>query len=357
MAATERKPIVPVPRYYLVRDSIMLDLYQNSYREGTRYATEQELCERFQVGRNTVRHALCELEKRGFLTRKQRVGVIVCRSVAEGRREIAAERKVLLLLPWWSYIGGNFYERIVARRLSEADERYRPHDVEMRLYHAPIPDDPAQLLAVVAIDPVLQQLPVLAQLAAQGVRVITVEAQTNFYMAANIQLDLPSAMGAVMKKFYRAGHRQIGVVRQESHHFSHQHFGDCVIRALAEWRMKFDPRLFIFHRHFDECPDYLFRRVTAWLCNTWADFELIAGRLKKLGLRVPEDVSVIAGDDHGEDRIDSIGTSLSVFRPDYDGLAELLRQLLDSEWQISPGTVLHCPMSVVWRGSFAGCRR
>ncbi len=353
MEPTDRKTIVPVPRYLLVRDSIMLELYQNAYGAGSFYATEDTLCERFQVGRNTVRHAIRELEEWGFLKRRRRVGVVVAKDGLAKYSMPQDGRKVILLLPNWSYHAGNFYERTVMRQLSTEHS----FQVEMRLNHAPIPDDPAQLFAVIAVDPLLQHLPTLERLASQGVRIITVEAQSHFYMAANIQLDMRKAISEVVMEPRRLGHQQIGLIRQSGVHFTHLNWGDSFIRAMADQQLKFDPGLFVFSDSFEECPDHVFRRATAWLCAVWGDFERIAARVKALGLKIPEDVSIIAGDDHGDNVVDSIGTTLSVCRPDYVELSNLLCKLLEPEWHISPGSVLYSPVSFIRRGSVEKCNR
>lgn len=65
------------PLWQVVADAIKEKIASGEYQRNDRLPSEAELCELFQVGRNTVRHALSELVNRGALTTVQGVGTFV----------------------------------------------------------------------------------------------------------------------------------------------------------------------------------------------------------------------------------------------------------------------------------------
>lgn len=65
------------PLWQVVADSIEDKIRQGEYQPNERLPSEAELCEMFDVGRNTVRHALSELVNQGALTTVQGVGTFV----------------------------------------------------------------------------------------------------------------------------------------------------------------------------------------------------------------------------------------------------------------------------------------
>lgn len=68
---------VPIPLYYQLKQMIKRDIEKGKYKPGDRLPTEQELCERFDISRQPVRHALTELVYEGILYRKPGRGTFV----------------------------------------------------------------------------------------------------------------------------------------------------------------------------------------------------------------------------------------------------------------------------------------
>jgi GntR family transcriptional regulator len=65
------------PLYQVVIESLLEKIESGEYQSGERLPSESELCKLYQVGRNTVRHALSELVGRGVLTTVHGVGTFV----------------------------------------------------------------------------------------------------------------------------------------------------------------------------------------------------------------------------------------------------------------------------------------
>lgn len=65
------------PLYKQLYESIKYSIGTGEYSPGQRLPTEEKLCEIYAVSRTTVRKALAELEKTGFITRKRGKGTFI----------------------------------------------------------------------------------------------------------------------------------------------------------------------------------------------------------------------------------------------------------------------------------------
>jgi GntR family transcriptional regulator len=65
------------PLYQVVADSILKQIEEGAIKPGDRLPSESELCKLYQVGRNTVRHAISELADLGIVSTVQGVGSFV----------------------------------------------------------------------------------------------------------------------------------------------------------------------------------------------------------------------------------------------------------------------------------------
>jgi DNA-binding transcriptional regulator YhcF (GntR family) len=349
--------IVPVPLYQLVRDRILLELYRNSYPAGSVLGTEGDLCRKFQVSRKTIRHAVHELEQAGYLKRKQKVGVVVTEKDLRARPPQTGTRKVILLLPKWNYTIGNRLERIIAHRLEMPEPSGQAFNVEMCLFHDPLPEKPDNLYAVIAADPPLQHLSTLERFAAEGVRVIAIEPRIDFHMSVNIRPDIRKAAHDAVGYLYRHGHRRIGLLSQAFIHFTFQQWLEGFLHAMSEYELPVLPRAILRNEELAECADSDLRRITAWLCPTQSNVECLSYRLEKSGLSVPGDVSIIGSDDPSGTELSGQKFPVTVYMPYSGELAHLLRRLLEMDpGTVTPGSVLYYPMTVIHRQSVCRCR-
>src|SRR5574341_1099270 len=70
---------LPVPLYYQLREALLTLIKEGRLKEGDLIPTERELGERFQVSRITVRRAIDELAREGYLVTQQGKGTFVAR--------------------------------------------------------------------------------------------------------------------------------------------------------------------------------------------------------------------------------------------------------------------------------------
>jgi DNA-binding LacI/PurR family transcriptional regulator len=93
------------------------------------------------------------------------------------------------------------------------------------------------------------------------------------------------------------------------------------------------------------------RGISAWLSSYNGGIDAVAEVCRHCGLKVPQDVSLICGDDPGDVIVQSIGCKLTAVRPDYLALSKMLRQILNHETLAVAGSVLTSPMQWIRRDS------
>lgn len=83
----ERKKLRVVSVVEALKDALIEDIFRLEYRAGQRI-TETELCEKYDVSRNTVREAVAALQSRGLVVKEANRGVIVKKITEDDVREI-----------------------------------------------------------------------------------------------------------------------------------------------------------------------------------------------------------------------------------------------------------------------------
>lgn len=82
--------------YIQLYEIIKKKIENNEWAVGSQIPTEQELCKMFNVSRATVRTAILELTRLGFLKRQQGKGTFICKkSVSEGLTMLTSFRELM----------------------------------------------------------------------------------------------------------------------------------------------------------------------------------------------------------------------------------------------------------------------
>jgi DNA-binding GntR family transcriptional regulator len=106
--STKRRPRPTL--YKKLRDTLASELSAGLYAIGSRFPTEQELCQRFGLGRHTVREALRGLQEDGLISRRQGSGTVV---TAQVRSEVYTQRIDSLENLWQYATATRFDKRLV----------------------------------------------------------------------------------------------------------------------------------------------------------------------------------------------------------------------------------------------------
>jgi len=79
----------PLPLYYQLKDLIMEKIELEKYKPGDKLPTEEELCEKYNLSRTTVRNALKDLENKGLIRRERSLGTFVSLSkISQGPKTL-----------------------------------------------------------------------------------------------------------------------------------------------------------------------------------------------------------------------------------------------------------------------------
>jgi len=92
-----------IPLYIQLKDQILLSIKSDSYQIGDAILSEQELMKAYQVGRVTVREAINELVKEGFLEKHQGKGTFIRRKETSLGFEPLISLSYSLSLRGWSH--------------------------------------------------------------------------------------------------------------------------------------------------------------------------------------------------------------------------------------------------------------
>jgi DNA-binding GntR family transcriptional regulator len=99
MRAIARNAASAPPRAYVVVASALIDeIGSQGYRVGDRLPTEEQLAGRFNVSRSTVRAALAELEQRGMVDRRPKIGTLIRAKRPESRYQVSVGSLAELLV-------------------------------------------------------------------------------------------------------------------------------------------------------------------------------------------------------------------------------------------------------------------
>lgn len=75
--ASQLNKSVPIPLYFQLKELILSEIKNGSYKSGSMIPTEKELSDIFQISRTTVRQAITELVQEGWLYRVKSKGTFV----------------------------------------------------------------------------------------------------------------------------------------------------------------------------------------------------------------------------------------------------------------------------------------
>lgn len=355
------------PLHVRVRESILQDLIRTGGQPGLRYGTEGELAVRLGVSRNTLRKAVAELEEKGVLSRRKRVGVLIgkrpplaARLAEAGDIPVSAtvsaglKSRLMVVLPAWNDSVQGFFSGQFLRALSSS-QLQPPFAIEIRHHDDFITPSEAAGAAIVAVDPDPRMVANLRDLDRYGMRVIVSSPRQLLPDLVGIETDRRSAVSDAVKKLHRMGHRAIGLMNHDLGHLGFQLCLQGYLDAHRELNRPVHPKGIVqvlrLNPLVDPAPDVT--AITAWICAYLGSVDVIARECRKHGLSVPEDVSVISLDDPGETPVPSLGKRVSVVCDDGVADTATIHRFLNDWRENRRGTVTLVPSRWIDRETIA----
>ena len=116
---TDRTDVPAVPLYQQVMDDLKGEIARGVYPAGSRIPSEMELAKSYGVGRITVRRAIEELSRAGYLSRQQGRGTFVC--APKLKRKIRQKDDVQSFSDACRVNGMEPGARVISRKILPAD--------------------------------------------------------------------------------------------------------------------------------------------------------------------------------------------------------------------------------------------
>jgi hypothetical protein len=347
-------------KYKQLSDTIIADIFNSELSAGEFYATEQKLCERFGAGRNTVRKALAEVEKAGFIVRRKRIGILAglrlndLKPHSKFSFNTLHPSKVILLLPSWDTNAGGFYSSWVLQEL-RSSQKEKSWIVDTRLHNDSLDHVGPNTEAVIAVDPNFTMCIQLQLLSKKGIKIIIIEPSVpQLDFAINIRPMIYTAANSTVKSLHKLGHNKIGIINSSLNHDVFRQWLRGYLSAHHELQLPIHPNAVIHIEGKDISQVQVdVKNISAWICTLRVAIDIFAATCNKNHLNIPKDISVIGSDDPGEIIVPSLGTSLSVVRPDYSELVKIIRKILQNPNKYAPGNVIELPVSTISRNSTA----
>jgi len=353
-----------------VRDRIMADLASLGVQSGHRYFTEAQLSQRYQVSRNTIRRAMGELERRGYLQRQRGRGSIILQipgqatpppakqpaSKPVSSSDVASgQRRLITILPVWDDSIEGFYAAHVIHAMTAA-EGLRPYAIEIRHPSDPLEfADPAELTCF-AIDPRGQTPHRLAALASAGARIVVATPSSFMPFALNIYDDARNALSRAVRIMAQAGHDKIGIILHDLDHNDYRMALHGYMDAHQELNLPIHPRAVVrYYNTLDQAPptDLAVDEIRAWISTFAAGVHLLAKASKEHNLSISKELSIICLDDPADHYLGVLGREISVIRSDPTEMARMLGTCLLRWDDTLRGQSIALPMQYLDRHSVA----
>lgn len=292
-----------------LNNQLKSDLMNNNWKEGQRFYSENQLCQKYGLSRQTVRQALSALTDEGLLVSRKGSGTFVTAEAVN--RRFSRTRTIGILVTYLSdyifpiiikeleriFTAEGYYVYLASTRNSVAQER--------KLLEAMLEKNVDGII----LEPTKSALPnpnrdLYSQLLKSNYPLITINSAYPDLPFPQVALDDDQAGFIAAQYLLQSGHRQIGGLFKSDDmqgHLRYRGFQRALLQAGAAFA---DKQIYWYTTEdlpdLDIGGDQILRRLSG--CSAVVTYnDQIAIRLIDLlqqhGLRVPEDLSIISIDD------------------------------------------------------------
>lgn len=285
-------------------------LENGELKPGDKVESEYQLCRRFQVSRQTVRHAIAVLEEDGIIKRYRGSGTYI----SDSDQVSPKKEKTMQIAVMTTFI----QEYIFSSILRELEEQFSnaEYSLQISVTNNSVEKERFILKNILnknTVDGLIAEttksglpnpnLDIYRQIMERGIPVLFINSYYPQLEAPHVSLNDKMAGKLVTKYLLQCGHQNIAAIFKGDDGQGHQRYAGYV-EALMEANVKINDRRIIWAdtemlMDFEEGEEWIFRRMqgcTACVCYN----DEVAGKLlsvcRKKEIRVPEDLSVISID-------------------------------------------------------------
>ncbi len=363
---------VPIPKYLQLQQIIIRQIQSGKYQAGDKLSTDAELKKRYNLSTSTVMRALYELEKAGFVTRKQGAGTFLKSAAGAQAQSLPSFSRRLLLIcgaapnfdqghenvNW--FIGHEIYRGLV----NTFDGRVRiiePEKLAVEL--ASVTSEAQVYVAAVNRRNMIQDA-----LSQRNVPYVIIDQQSQMPRVSANTVSLDHVHGVYNAMAYlieELGHRDVAFIGPRREELTVQHRGrwSGYCMGLQAFDLPLREELLVYAETGSLADGYraatslLARKVKFTAVFVSTDLKAIGAirAFREAGLKVPEDVSVMGFDD--APGVDQSDPPLTTVRLPYFEAGVAAVKLLESAAGpdgMRPGRLL--PSHVVLRSSCASVK-
>ncbi|MGJ8454669.1 GntR family transcriptional regulator [Pseudothermotoga sp. U03pept] len=293
-----------VPKYKFIEQALIKELKSGRYSAGGRLPTEKELMEQYNASRETVRKALDRLAVRGVIVRKPGVGTFVNAERENQTIGIVVQQITSYIFPYVvlgaeDYLFRNGYKMLLGNASEDPNK-------ERQIITEWVESGVSGLI----VDPVYSATKrsnkdYLELLVREGIKVVLVHSDWKISDCGSVTLDDAFGGTRAAEIFHEHGHKRVAVLYKSIHLPSVTRAMSFIERAR---QLGFEK---IYEKSFNvseftgapmqnayellSMPNQI--RPTAIFCYndaTALQLQLVA---KRIGLKIPDDLSVIGFDD------------------------------------------------------------
>jgi len=304
---------VKITKYMEIADWLRENIRNNNFKAGEKLIGEHALCEKFGISRHTVRAAMDALEKEGLVVRKQGSGTYINTDMYAGRKNIG----VLL-----TYADDYTFSDIILG--VDSVLAHKSHLMTLGLTHNKIEIERNQLLSLLAagIDGLIVEA-VKSALASPNLEVykefydrkIPVVFVNNYHLRLNCNFIVnDDVLGGriATNHLIENGHNKIGGI------FNHASIQgglryEGFVNRLYEQNLILDENCIVWYAEqnlpqvfsAEQLPilSKAFSNCTAVLCHSDKVAHMLIEAAPHMGIRVPEDLSIVSFDNSYLSRI------------------------------------------------------
>jgi len=347
-----------LPKYELVKDYIMNYIGGSQFNPHDRLPSESELAKVLDVSSITVRKALSDLVNEGMIYRVRGKGSFLADKKSEATSSLS--RLVVLIIS-----GKEIYDSSYIQIIKAIQSLLTLHNY--RLVIEFIEDNVKQedeLISKINLSDYSGLLiyssnpnsakPYLKMLGNEGIPFVMLDRYPNGMPVNSVLCNNQDGAYEATEYLLRLGHRNIGFTAYDYHLSSEVDRFNGYRNALADFGIEEDRSIQFLEMELDYVallPRIRRRELTALFCvNDRKALEVIE-QLTALGVRIPEEISIVGFDDFAGSRFSKV--PLSTVRQDFESLgnesAKLLLDLIDGNSVGSRKIML--PTSLVIRES------
>lgn len=301
------------PRYMVVVDWVKGELLNGNLNPGDRLYSEYELSEKFSLSRQTIRHAIAVLEKEGYVTRIQGSGTYI----SDNNITDKVNRKNIAIIT--TYVDAYIFPQTIQhmeRIISDAG-----YTVQISFTNNRISREKTILegivekddIAGVIVEPTKSNLPnpnlkYYELLMKKHVPVLFINSFYEILNAPHVSMNDKMAGKIATEYAIKKGHTRIGgVFKLDDSQGARRYAGFLEAMAEAELKVKgsdllwFDTEDLLSEENVYDLAMRIRRRLSTRTCLVMYNDETaykVVTELQKVGVRIPEDLSVVGIDDN-----------------------------------------------------------